>query len=126
MNKTTYSCTLCTYSYITSSCNLHMTQDPQSRQMHNYLTVHEMSIIYRTFLINQFYFNYRQLLLTLSVLFATKPSGVTAGAGNVSQSTSSQESRDQSADQTLTRRSALTASHNCEPVSSASQPCTHS
>ena len=56
--------------------------------------------------------------------FAGIPSGVKAGAGNDSQSTSSQESRDQSADQTLTRRSALTASHSCDPaMSPAPQPC---
>ena len=66
---------------------------------------------------------YQYPLLTLSVLFATKPSGVKAGAGNVSQSTSSQESRDQSADQTLTRRSALTASHSWDPAMSPAQPC---
>ena len=40
------------------------------------------------------------------------PSGVKAGAGKVSQSTRSQRSRPQSADQTLTRRSALQASHS--------------
>ena len=41
------------------------------------------------------------------------PSGVKVGAGNVSQSTSSQKSFDQSDDHTLTRLSALAASHNC-------------
>jgi len=62
-------------------------------------------------------------MLTGSVLLATKPSGVQEGAGNVSQSTSSHESRDQSADHTLTRLSVLTASHNWEPAGSAERLC---
>lgn len=47
---------------------------------------------------------------TLSLLDTTDPSGRKAGAGNVNQSTSSQKSFVQSADQTLTRLSALVAS----------------
>ena len=50
--------------------------------------------------------------LTLSCLSKMEPSGANAGAGKVSQSTSSQKSLDQSADHTLTLRSALHANHN--------------
>lgn len=61
---------------------------------------------------------------TSSMLRTTVPSGVNAGAGNVIQSMSSQVSRDQSADQMLTRRSLLTASQSWEPgTSSAFAPC---
>ena len=45
-----------------------------------------------------------------------RPSGVNAGAGNESQSTSSQKSLDQSADHTLTLWSALAASHSSGAV----------
>ena len=50
------------------------------------------------------------VIFTLSLLDTTDPSGRKAGAGNVNQSTSSQKSFVQSADQTLTRLSALVAS----------------
>ncbi len=50
--------------------------------------------------------------ITWSPFPITMPSGVKAGAGNVSQSASSQKSLHQSAAQTLTRRSALPASHS--------------
>lgn len=49
---------------------------------------------------------------TLSDFFTMDPSGAKLGAGNDSQSTSSQKSFDQSAVHTLTLRSALAASHN--------------
>lgn len=49
---------------------------------------------------------------TGSPLLIAFPSSPMGGAGNVSQSTNSQKSLDQSALQTLTRRSALAANHN--------------
>ena len=51
-------------------------------------------------------------ILTCSSLGKVAPSGPKAGAGKVSQSTSSQKSLDQSADHTLTRLSALVANQS--------------
>lgn len=62
-------------------------------------------------------------LPTLSSLSMMEPSGANAGAGNVIQSTSSQKSFDQSADQTLTRLSALVASHSSGAVMPTSWSC---